>query len=316
MGVIDEGKYYAFCTLITRSTLSADIGKTVRLTGQISGKVYTKVLDANQKAVFQMLENREKYTVEVVSNPGDSETVEFTDTILMGFGECKEMIVGADKSTFAGIQQILNLHKETEMLEIGDEISITLKTGNIPMTYQVAAINHDSKYAHQVIFTPKWCLPTTRQMNSSNTNVGGWNSAALRTWLNGTFLTDYLPDDVAALIAERDVICSQGNQSTALQTAVDKIWLPREYEIFGATTYATATEHTGGGAEQFPIFAVAANRIKTTGQGGSAYAWWESSPYASSATSFCAVNSTGAANSIGAITAYGVAPCFHMLADD
>ena len=309
MGVLAETKYYAFCTLITKSTLSVDIGKTVRLTGTMTGRVYNKVLNENNEAVFTNLENREKYTVQVISIEDNEEVIEFTDTVYMNFGEIKELVVGANKTTFTGIQRILNMHKEDEMLEIGDEISITLKTGNIPMIYRIAAINHEtSKYPHAVIFEPKWSLPTGRQQHSSNTNAGGWNQSDLRTWLNDTFLNDFLPDDVAALVKERDIVASQGSQSSNLQTATDKIWLPREWEIFGATTYAAATEHTNGGAEQFPIYATANNRIKTLGQGGSASVWWECSPNVSDSTDFCSVASSGAATSANASGTYGVAP--------
>ena len=313
MDPLVANKKFGFCALIAHSTLATDEGKTVRVTGKLTGKTYTKTLTSSLEAVFDNLENREKYTVELVSNPGDSETVESTDEVFLGYGDIAEVTVGADVHSFRGIQQILNLHRETEMLEVGMEVEITLKYGNIKMIYQIAAINHES--GHQVIFTPKWCLPTGRQMNSSNTNVGGWNSTALRSWLNNDFLNDYLPDDVAAFVKNRDIVASQGNQSSTLQTATDKIWLPREYEIFGTTTSAAATEHSGGNAEQFPIFATAANRIKTYGQGGAACYWWEVSPYVSNATYFCYVNLSGAASSYAASYTYGVAPCFHLLAE-
>lgn len=235
-----------------------------------------------------------------------------TANIPINVNTCKVYNV-ADKTTFEGIQQILNSHMEADLLEVGDEVSVTL-SGNEPMTWVVSAINHEQQ--HQVIFTPKWCLATARQMNTTETNVGGWNSSALRAWLNGDFYTN-LPDSVKPYIKDRTFQTSQGNKSTALQSATDKIWLPREYEIFGETVTAVATEHTNGNAEQFPIFAVAANRIKTTGQSGSAYWWWESSPHASYATTFCGVTSSGTAGgNVGSASARGVAPCFHMLADD
>ena len=216
--------------------------------------------------------------------------------------------------TFSDVQKVLNAGKETEMLTVGMEMDEITINGE-PMVWVIAAINHDSAYAHQVIFTPKWCLPTTRQMNTSDTNVGGWNSSALRAWLNGDFYTG-LPSSVKPYIKDRTFQTSQGNTSTALQSATDKIWLPREYEIFGATNYAAATEHTTGGAEQFSIFAVATNRIKTIGRGGSAHVWWETSPYTGNAAGFCGVNNAGAAAYYsGTSDPFGVLPCFHMLPD-
>ena len=213
-------------------------------------------------------------------------------------------------STFTDVQKVLNAHAETSRLSVGMEIS-EVTVGGEPMVWVIGAINHDPDYPHQVIFVPKWCLATTRQMNSTNTNVGGWNSSAMRSWLNGDFYNS-LPSNVKPYIKDRTFQTSQGNQSTALQSATDKIWLPREYEVFGATTYAAATEHTDGDAEQFSIFATEANRIKTQGKTGAACTWWESSPFASAATHFCAVALTGVAASGAATNALGVLPCFHM----
>lgn len=309
MGYAD-GFYYGQNVIVVSTTISGDQGKLVTVTSS-GGTVQSDTLGADLTLTFKVPPN-DKYTI-IKYSDGTATTAEFTKEVACGYGGYHEISIAADTTTFAGIQEILNMHEEENLIDVGDEISITLATGNIPMTFRVAAINHDAAYPHQVIFEPKWCLPTGRQMNSSNTNVGGWNSCALRTWLNGDFFDDYIPADLQALIAERDIVSSQGNQSTALQTATDKIWLPREYEIFGATTYATATEHTDGGAEQFPIYATSSNRIKTLGQDGAASYWWGVSPYASDAASFCFVSTTGAANGGNASSTNGVAPCFHLI---
>ena len=94
--------------------------------------------------------------------------------------------------------------EELDLLEVGMDMDETiLKTGSIPMQWSIGAINQEG--GHSVFFVPKWCLPTTRQMNSSNTNVGGWNVTLLRSWLNNEFLNDYLPDDIASLVKSRDI---------------------------------------------------------------------------------------------------------------
>lgn len=236
-----------------------------------------------------------------------------SESISVFVNTCKIYVI-ADKTTFEGIQLILDSHLEEEMLDIGDEINITLQN-NETMTYQIGAINHD--YPHQVIFVPKWCLATKRSMNGSGTNAGGWNGCAMRTWLNEDFFSTILPSDVASLVKTRDFKVSKGNQSSELQTASDKIWLPREYEIFGQTTYAASSEHDSGGAKQFDIFGSTANRIKTMGESGSADTWWSSSPGTATSTSFIQINSSGSDTySYYANSNFGVLPCFHMLADN
>ena len=238
-----------------------------------------------------------------------------TATIPVNVNVCKIYEV-ADKTTFAGIQQILNAHMEADLLSVGDEMpEIALLPGNEPMVWCIGAINHEQQ--HQVIFVPKWCLTTARAMNTTATNSGGWNSCGTRNWLNTEFYNN-LPDSVKPYIKERTFQTSQGSQSRSLQSATDKIWLAREYEILGSLGgYAVEEEHTEGGAEQFPIFATQSNRIKGLGKNGSANVWYTSSPTASYSSRFCSIGNTGSYYSaVDANTSCGIAPCFHMLADD
>lgn len=232
----------------------------------------------------------------------------------MSVGIIRNVIKSSDLPTsihtFADVQKVLNAGKEIEMLTVGMEMD-EVTVGSEPMVWIIGNISNG-----EVIFVPKWCLATTRQMNSTNTNVGGWNSSALRTWLNGDFYNS-LPSSVKPYIKDRTFQTSQGNKSTALQSATDKIWLPREYEVFGVTTYAAATEHTDGGAEQFSIFGTQGNRIKTQGKTGSACIWSLSSPKIATVSAFEIVNETGSVDDRygGASNAYGIAPCFRMTPD-
>lgn len=116
----------------------------------------------------------------------------------------------------------------------------------------------------------------------------------MREWLNGVFY-QALPDELKAVISERTFKTSIGNQGSALQEATDKIWIPKEWEVFGTQTYATATEHTSDTA-QFPIYAVASNGKNLW------KIWWFSvlvafvSALRATGTTFCNVTTAGAAN--------------------
>lgn len=286
---------------------NGDVGKTVTLVSKLHNKTYSKVFTSTQDLVFEV-DERDKYTITLTNT---SNVVEFTTTIQVGFGTYTEIEVGMNKTTFRGIQNILNAHLEKTMLAIGDEISITLTSSEV-ITMQILAIDQDS--THQVIFGSKYCLQTARNMNSTNTNVGGWNSSAMRTYLNQSFYAT-LPDDVTAYIAERTVQYSSGNGGTSLVAATDKIWLPREKEIFGAVPNSVSTE--GATCSQFPIYATSANRIKTMGVSGAISIWWESSPSINSGSptaDFCIVATGGSAGGSGASNVYGVVPCFQLIA--
>lgn len=285
-----------------KSTASADEGKTITVTG--STGTYTATLDSNLEAVFT-LKGQDTYTVTVTNE----DTIEYTTKVYLPNGGYQEIEVGLNKDTWQGIQNILNAHLENDYFTVGDSYPVTLNTGEI-VYYRIAAINHDA--SHQLIFEPQYCLETARQMNTSNTNAGGWNACALRSWLNNTYFYS-LPDDLQAVIAERTFQTSIGSQNSTLQTSSDKIWLPKEYEIFGGVSYAASSEKTST-TSQFPIYAITSNRVKTYGKSGGSTNWWSSSPYISNSLSFCNTTASGTARSDSAGYTLGVAPCFQIVA--
>ena len=146
------------------------------------------------------------------------------------------------------------------------------------------------------------CLPTTYAMNSSDTNVGGWTGSKMYSTLNDAIFGD-LPEELKRLIKPVKKKTSAGNKLTTINTSNDKLFLFSEHEIFGAKTYSVGNEGT-----QYSLFATSSNRIKKLGDSGSANYWWERSPYASDATYFCCVSSSGTANINTASNTFGV--CF------
>ena len=154
--------------------------------------------------------------------------------------------------------------------------------GTAPLTFQM----HD-------------CYTETKQMNSSNTNSGGWNSCAMRSTHLPAIL-NLMPAEVKAAIREVQKKTSAGSQSSSIQTTNDKLFLLSEIEIFGSTTYSFAGE-----GKQYDYYKAGNSKVKNLN--GSAYAWWERSPYSSGSASFCYVYSGGSAGASSASTSYGVA---------
>ena len=154
-----------------------------------------------------------------------------------------------------------------------------------------------------ITFGLKNLMASTRAMNSSNTNVNGFTGSAMYSWLQNTLLPT-LPSDLQAVLKSVNKKTSAGNASSTININAMKLFLFSEIEIFGSTTYSAAGE-----GSQYSYFATAANRIKYLSNGsGSAYWWWERSPYGSSSSYFCFVNYNGGADVYGAINAGGV--CF------
>lgn len=159
----------------------------------------------------------------------------------------------------------------------------TTKTGKAGITFQM----HD-------------LFATTYVMNSSNTNSGGWKSSAMRTSTMAT-MKGYLPAAwQTAIKPVNKVSGTGGGSSSGTETVSDSCFLLAEIEIFGSTTYSVSGEGT-----QYAYYKAGNSKVKN--KGGSAYYWWERSPYSGVSNGFCYVGSGGNARGTGAINSLGVA---------
>jgi hypothetical protein len=135
-------------------------------------------------------------------------------------------------------------------------------------------------------------LATTYNMNSSNTNSGGWNSSAMRSRMS-TFLSQ-LPADLRAVIKPVKKKSTAGSQSTSIQTTNDSLWLASCIEVGLETTGAG---YSGEGST-YPLFVDNASRIKKLSNGaGSANYWWLRSPDTGNSTNFRYVTTDGSSGS-------------------
>lgn len=141
-------------------------------------------------------------------------------------------------------------------------------TGKAPLTFQM----HD-------------CYDTTYQMNSSNTNAGGWRDCQMRTQTMPA-LKALLPAEVQAGIRAVNKLTSAGNQSSIIVTTSDDLFFPSEVEVFGYTKYSFAGEGT-----QYDYYKAGNSKVKNLS--GSASWWWDRSPYSNDSARFCAVISSG-----------------------
>lgn len=199
-------------------------------------------------------------------------------------------------------------------LHIGDYKDIVLTTGEKARldlsgfnTYMNVGDTPILTEPH-LYFTFRDCLETTYQMNSSNTNTGGYGASALANTVNTT-IYNTLPADLRAVMKE---VRRLENNKGAWAWASRKLWLLMETEVFGRNNWSDGYD---GGGIQLPIFAHSYRHIvKGLGKGaaerGSRTNWWLASPYVSNTTTFCNVNDDGNSNSHGASEYFGVAPGF------
>ena len=148
----------------------------------------------------------------------------------------------------------------------------------------------------------KDCLKESGYMNSSNTNSGGWNGCARRTWCNNVF-RNAIPSGLRPAFKQFQTKAATGT-GTASTTSTDWFALPSEEEVFGRVYYANLTAESGN--TQLNYYKTSSNLVKKVN--GSADRWWERSPYSNSSAYFCAVFSSGSAKYLNASYDYGLSP--------
>ena len=186
-----------------------------------------------------------------------------------------------------------------QFFKVGD--SKTVNIGGTNYEVQIIGFNHDDKvsggkaaYSFQLVD----CLNQTQQMNTSNTNTGGWNGSAMRGRMS-TYKSQ-LPAALRNVIKTvKKKSGTGGGSSSGTQQTNDDLFLLSEIEIFGTTTYSVAGEGT-----QYEWYKAGNSRIKKVN--GSADNWWERSPFSGDTNGFCYVNGSGNANGDAANGSRGV----------
>lgn len=150
------------------------------------------------------------------------------------------------------------------------------------------------------------------RMNSSNVNTGGWSNSYMRKTICGQFLSA-LPTDLQSVISACTKYTDNtgGGSDTAsyVTSTSDKIFLPSEYEIQGARSYANSAEKNY--QKQYDYYKNGNSKVMYNHNStSSAVWWWLRSPYSSLSTPFCFVSADGSAGGANASFSYGFAPCF------
>ncbi len=185
--------------------------------------------------------------------------------------------------------------KLQELLQVGDELDITLKTGEA-LTVQAGGTTENG-----LRFVLKDCMKDTRGMNKRMTNKGGWRDSEMRLWLNETVF-HMLPDELQEIIIPRRIV--QTMDGEALESE-DKLWLPSFTEMFGKEN-AEGWAPADTDEMQMELFTTERSRVKEV-PGNGTWWYWLRSPYGGNSTRFCRVGSGGYAYYADASGAYGVA---------
>jgi hypothetical protein len=155
-------------------------------------------------------------------------------------------------------------------------------------------------------------IPGTRRMYYPSDNSVGYLNSEMRTYLTANFLSGLTAAGVpsSVLWGPSRLVANAGYAATGTHTVTDTLWLPTEYEMFGANNQSSSTYEGAGTQASFTGYYTSNTiRIKYNSTNAATY-YWEASPNSASTANFCSVNSTGNDISLNASAEGGCAPAF------
>ena len=152
-----------------------------------------------------------------------------------------------------------------------------------------------------------------RQMNSTDTNVGGWKDSAMRTYANGEFF-DKLPSDLQNAIIETKVISGHGSSERENSTSNDKIYLLSPHEVYEDGTSDTAYSQTRQ-LDYYKQRGVTVNNHTKNAikdYNDMPFSWWLRGAYSNDYSNFLGVASSGIWHYSNADSDNGFSPAFRI----
>ena len=191
----------------------------------------------------------------------------------------------------------------------GDTINVTSQIGT--HTYAVMGFNNFylDNYANYggthttagLTFGAVDCVGNY-QMNSANTNSGGWGECLMRTSTMPT-LQSGMPDTLAQV----RVPYVENDLPNTERFSRNYMFLPAEKEVFGTRIYSLTTE--ADALTQFAYYKNGGSKIKSLSGSEDSW-WWLRSTFYYDSKNFCLVGDNGEEYVGNADTYNGAAPCF------
>ena len=156
------------------------------------------------------------------------------------------------------------------------------------------------------------------KMNDTDTNVGGWPSTSMRTFVNND-IYNAIPSEIKNAIIDTTVVSGHGKSDTENFTTTDKLYLLAPGEVWSdwktsrGASYDTAKDLTRTLDYYTSIGVTTSNysgAIKKNGT--SASGWWLRAAYSKTTTYFFSVYDNGDWRASYADSTCGVAPAFRL----
>ena len=153
-----------------------------------------------------------------------------------------------------------------------------------------------------------------RAMNSTSTNVGGWEASEMRIYINDT-IYNALPTELRDSIADTTVVSGHGSTSGETNfTTIDKVYLLSTQEVWGSNANHDAANAKARQLDYYAGKGVTSSNYSSAIKkyNGSVSQWWLHAAYSYNSSNFNNVNSDGSNRYNGATKTYGVAPAFRI----
>lgn len=298
-----ETKWGGFAKIIV-DTSTMTVGDTVRVKSVTTGTNYDKqVVTVGTPLIWETEIYKDYVKICMVQTINDTPTeiggvyreVDYGQTLFINV---------LDKTTLGGIQGILNAHQETSLLNIGDEVDITVN-GSL-WTMQIADIN--TYHPHSVILASKdlWKVRTLNEQYSYTTLLYANTDtyAEMESFYNNMAEKAYVKELRKTSMSS---VSGTGNSFYAFDAHV---WIPNCYEV------QAQYQDSANPKKQFSLFTTQANRRKTYNDMQND--WWTCDGwYAQYAyRNFCYINANGSGIGNAQVNnTKGLLPCFEMVAD-
>ena len=155
-------------------------------------------------------------------------------------------------------------------------------------------------------------------MNDTDTNVGGWPSTSMRTFVNND-IYNAIPSEIKNAIIDTTVISGHGKNDTENFTSTDKLYLLAPGEVWSdwktsrGASYDTAKDLTRQLDYYTNIGVTTSNKSGAIKKNGtSASGWWLRAAYSKTTTYFFSVYDNGDWRASYADSTLGVAPAFRL----
>ena len=205
-------------------TIYDDSGKTTTQElayGYFKPSTEEQVLTLNLKLMFRDSGDNQDYNKGATFNGKIVVTAPETDTFTMAtWEEIADNVKSGNASKYS-----VGSEKEVEI----DGTSYTVRIANNSTPDECNGTDFSKTACGFVVEFVD--VVEQRAMNSTDTNVGGWEASEMRTYANGDFFNK-LPSDLQKVIINTEVISGHGSNDTNNFTTTDKIYLLSTHEVW------------------------------------------------------------------------------------